>query len=80
MQPTGGVGQPKTTAKESIRADTDAEADAIFEKLTLTLEQEGNDVSAIAHYQGEALRLSRLLAARGREFHHHRARPLRRLG
>jgi len=43
----------KVTVKERIDASTDAEADAILQHLTLTLEQQGNDVTAIAKYEGD---------------------------
>lgn len=38
------------TARERIRANSEAEADALLEKLTLTMEQNGNDVTAVAKY------------------------------
>jgi hypothetical protein len=41
-------GLVKITAKEKIRADTEAEADDLLKDLTLTLEQQGNNVSGIA--------------------------------
>jgi len=41
----------KVTAKEKIRASTEAEADDILKKLALTLEQNGNDVVATAKYE-----------------------------
>ena len=40
----------KVVAKERIRASSDAEADDILKDLTLTIEQQGNDVSAVAKY------------------------------
>lgn len=43
--------QVQVLVKQSIRASTEAEADAILEKLTLTLEQAGNDVTAEARYE-----------------------------
>jgi len=43
----------KVVVRERIDASTDAEADAILKNLTLTLEQQGNDVTAIAHYEGD---------------------------
>lgn len=39
------------TVKQVIRASTDAEADEILSKLTLTLEQTGNDILAEAKYE-----------------------------
>jgi hypothetical protein len=43
----------KVTARERIRANTDAEADDLLKKLDLTIEQTGNDVSASAKYESE---------------------------
>jgi DUF4097 and DUF4098 domain-containing protein YvlB len=43
----------KILVKQRIAAATDAEADEILKNLTLTLEQQGNDVIAIAKYEGE---------------------------
>ena len=40
----------KVVAKEKIRAGDDAEADNLLKDLTLTIEQQGNDVTAIAKY------------------------------
>ena len=41
----------RVTAKQRIRANTDAEADAILKKLELTMEQNGNDVRVISKYE-----------------------------
>lgn len=41
----------KITAKEKIRADTEAEADDILKKLTLTIEAQGSDITATAKYE-----------------------------
>lgn len=41
----------KVTAKERIRASTDAEADDILKKLTLEIEQSADGVSAYAKYE-----------------------------
>lgn len=41
----------KITAREKIRANSDAEADELLKKLSLTIEQNGNDVSATAKYE-----------------------------
>ena len=41
----------KVTAREKIRASTDAEADDILKKLDLAIEQSGNDVTATAKYE-----------------------------
>jgi hypothetical protein len=49
-----GAGNTVTVVvKQRIAAATDAEADEILKNLTLTLEQQGNDVVAIAKYEGE---------------------------
>jgi hypothetical protein len=40
----------KVIAKEKIRADSEAEADQVLKDLELTIEQQGNDVTAIAKY------------------------------
>ena len=40
----------KVVAKERIRAGSDAEADELLKDLTLTIEQQGNDVTAISKY------------------------------
>jgi hypothetical protein len=45
------VSAVKVVAREHIRASTDAEADEALKKLTLTIEQSGNDVSAVAEYE-----------------------------
>jgi hypothetical protein len=39
------------TAKQKIRADTEAEADELLKKLELTFEQNGNDVRAVSKYE-----------------------------
>lgn len=41
----------KVTARQRIRASTDAEADEILKKLELTMEQEGNDVRVVSKYE-----------------------------
>ncbi len=41
----------KITAKEKIRADSEAEADELLKKLDLTIEAQGSDVTAIAKYE-----------------------------
>ena len=41
----------KVVAKERIRAGSEAEADELLRKLTLTMEQQGNDVTAAAEYE-----------------------------
>jgi len=43
----------KIVVKQRIEAATDAEADEILQHLTLTFEQQGNDVTALARYEGE---------------------------
>lgn len=45
----------KVTAKQRIRADSDAEADDLLKKLELTIEQSGNDVSAKAKYEKQPI-------------------------
>jgi len=45
----------KITARERIRADTDAEADELLKKLELTFDQNGNDVTATARYESQPL-------------------------
>ncbi|HVS54185.1 MAG TPA: DUF4097 family beta strand repeat-containing protein [Opitutaceae bacterium] len=46
-------GVVKVTARERIRADSDAEADDLLKKLELTLEQSGSDVRAKAKYESQ---------------------------
>jgi Putative adhesin len=41
----------KVVAKEHIRASSEAEADALLQKLDLVIEQHGNDVTATASYR-----------------------------
>jgi hypothetical protein len=48
---SAAVSAVTVVAKEHIRADSDAEADGLLKKLTLTIEQSGNDVSAVADYE-----------------------------
>jgi len=48
---TADISEVRVTAKQVIRASTEQEADEILEKLTLTLEQTGNDVLAEAKYE-----------------------------
>lgn len=43
------------TARQKIRADSDAEADELLKKLSLTIAQEGNDVRARAEYEKQPL-------------------------
>src|SRR5258708_3736337 len=45
----------KITARERIRASTDAEADDILKNLSLDFTQTGNDVSASAKYERESI-------------------------
>lgn len=47
----GADGVVKITARQKIRADSDAEADDILKKLELNFEQTGNDVTATAKYE-----------------------------
>jgi len=48
---TADTPEVRITAKQVIRASTEAEADEILADLTLTLEQNGNDVVAEAKYE-----------------------------
>lgn len=41
----------KVTARQKIRATTDAEADELLKKLELSIEQSGNNVTAISKYE-----------------------------
>jgi hypothetical protein len=41
----------RVTAREKINASSEAEADELLQKLTLTIEQTGNDVSALSKYE-----------------------------
>lgn len=50
---TGPGNVVKIEVKERINASTDAEADEMLKHLTLTLEQQGNDVTAAARYDDE---------------------------
>ncbi|HVZ66270.1 MAG TPA: DUF4097 family beta strand repeat-containing protein [Lacunisphaera sp.] len=50
---TGTDTQVKVTATEYIHASSDAKADELLKDLDLTIEQQGNDVSAIAKYEGD---------------------------
>jgi len=51
----GADGVVKITAREKIRADSDAEADELLKKLDLDFEQTGNDVSAISKYDSQPI-------------------------
>ncbi|HYC69665.1 MAG TPA: DUF4097 family beta strand repeat-containing protein [Opitutaceae bacterium] len=48
---TGDDGKVTVTARQTIRAETDAEADRLLEKLTLTIDEAGGDVTAEAKYE-----------------------------
>jgi hypothetical protein len=48
---TADVAEVHIVAKEVIRASTEAEADELLKDLTLTFEQQGNDVTAEAKYE-----------------------------
>ncbi len=52
VEPGSGK-EVKIQVKQRIDATTDAEADDLLKHLTLTMEQTGNDVTAIAKYDGE---------------------------
>ncbi len=45
----------KITARQKIRANSDAEADELLKKLALTFDQSGNDVTASAKYERQAM-------------------------
>jgi hypothetical protein len=47
----------KVTAREKIRATSEAEADELLKRLDLTIEQNGNDVTATAKYERPAMGL-----------------------
>ena len=48
---TGDVKEIHITAKETIHTNSEKEADEMLEKLELSIEQKGNDVSAEAKYE-----------------------------
>jgi len=50
VQPSAD-GTVKVTAKQKIRADSEAQADDLLKELTLTMEQAGNDVTVIAKFE-----------------------------
>ena len=52
---SAAVSAVKVVATERIRADSDAAADEVLKKQTLTIEQSGNDVSAIADYEKSSM-------------------------
>lgn len=54
VDPAGGS-TVKVTARQRIKADTDAEADELLKKLDLTMAQEGNDVRVAAKYERQPL-------------------------
>ena len=41
----------RVTARQKIRADSDAQADELLKKLELTIEQNGNDVRVVSKYE-----------------------------
>lgn len=45
----------RVKAKQRIKADSEAEADEVLKKLDLTIEQQGNDVRAVAKYERPSL-------------------------
>lgn len=51
---TADTPQVHVVARQVVRASTEAEADAVLSRLTLTLEQSGNDVTAEARYEKRA--------------------------
>jgi hypothetical protein len=44
----------RVKAKQRIKADSEAEADEVLKKLALTIEQQGNDVRAVAKYESRS--------------------------
>jgi hypothetical protein len=48
---SAAVSTVTVVAHEEVRADSDAEADSLLQKLTLAIDQTGNDVSANAQYE-----------------------------
>jgi DUF4097 and DUF4098 domain-containing protein YvlB len=48
---TADVNEVRVTAKETIHASSDKEADELLEKLSLTFDQQGNDVTIEAKYE-----------------------------
>lgn len=51
---TADINEVRITARQVIRASSDQEADKLLEKLSLTFEQHGNDVTAEAKYAERA--------------------------
>jgi hypothetical protein len=47
----GGDGTVRVTARQKIRASSEAEADELLRKLELTFEQNGNDVRVVSKYE-----------------------------
>lgn len=54
---TAEINEVRIDAMQTIRASTEQEADALLKKLTLTLEQQGNDVTAEAKYESKPIGL-----------------------
>lgn len=52
---TDDIAEVRVVARQKIRAATEAEADRLLEKLALTMEQTGNDVTVEAKYEKPAL-------------------------
>ena len=52
---TGTDGEVKVVAKETIKADSEAHADEVLRDLVLTIEQQGNNVTATAKYNKSGL-------------------------
>lgn len=48
---TAAISEVRITARQTIRASSEAEADRLLEKLTLTLDQSGQQVTAEAKYE-----------------------------
>jgi hypothetical protein len=53
VQPSSDL-MVRITATEKIRADSEAEADEVVKKLTLTADQQGNDIVATANYEDQS--------------------------
>lgn len=54
---TADINEVRITAKETIHANTDQAADELLQKLNLTIEQHGNDITAEAKYAERAFGL-----------------------
>ncbi|HOD45947.1 MAG TPA: DUF4097 family beta strand repeat-containing protein [Opitutaceae bacterium] len=52
---TADIAEVRVTVRETIQADDDRKADELLKDLTLRLEQQGNDITAEARYEGPML-------------------------